>query len=259
MSLQLRSEKSIKEILKAINYWGGWAWIAGLIFISGLLLANFWYVEGKYGKLDSPGSFGDSFGGVGALFSGIALIGVFFTLREQQRQIQEQRSFLARSEMNETFFELIKIFEKVQSKISSGIDSNTNMPTTNELFGALNIASSESTEEVFHTFELKYKSVLDPYFRTLKYILKFLKGNQLENDETRLYSNLLRTQISQEEAGLIYLNLQYREAISKREIESRDRFIYLVHYFQLLIDIKEWDAINEPLRSEIDEFIKSER
>jgi hypothetical protein len=255
MKFKLIDKELFKQNLKAINLWWGWAWIAGLMFISALMIANILYIKTEYGYPESPGVFGDSFGGVGALFSGIALIGIIITLREQQNQILAQKSFLARSEMNDTFFKLLEIFGKVQKHICANMDDKRDSPPINDLYNSIRIDSDKSAEEIFSSFELKHKEVLDSYFRTLKYMLKFLKSNPLEDAETRLYSNLLRTQISQEEAGLIFLNLHYRKADPSADIESRKVFISLVQHFRLLVDIKDWERVDESIKSEINRFI----
>jgi len=257
MSLQLKIKKSFKESLRAINLWWGWNWVAGLMFISVLMITNYLFVKGEYGNPESPGAFGDSFGGVGALFSGIALIGIIITLREQQNQILAQKSFLARSEMNDTFFKLLEIFGKVQKNICANMDDKRDSPPINDLYNSIRIDSDKSTEEIFSSFELKHKEVLDSYFRTLKYMLNFLKSSPLEDAETRLYSNLLRTQISQDEAGLIFFNLGYRKADSSVDIKSKKEFISLVQHFRLLVDLKDWEHLDEPIKSEINEFIGS--
>ena len=249
------AKTKIKYLFKKISRWSLWKWIIGLLSIAILMILNYAFIHSEYGRPGSPGAFGDSFGGVGALFSGIALIGVFITLSAQQKQLQEQQSFLARAEMNDTFFELLKIFEKVQSKICSNFDENRKSAPIHELFHSIQIDSNKSVEAIFKSFESKHTIVLDSYFRTLKYMLKFLEANPLEDDKTRLYSNLLRTQISPEEAGLIFINIQYHATKSVEELKSKKKLIDLVQHYKLLASIRNWSAVDESLRLEIDKFI----
>ena len=60
-----------------------------LVVFSAVILI--WAISGFliYFKTSNPGTFGDMFGAINALFSGLAFAGLIHTIRLQQKQIQE--------------------------------------------------------------------------------------------------------------------------------------------------------------------------
>lgn len=79
------------------NYW--WVLIVVLLAWAGIGFFP-WYMNVSYGGkdwewgLDRPGVFGDSFGFVNALFSGLALAGVIVAIFLQRKELYEQRKQL---------------------------------------------------------------------------------------------------------------------------------------------------------------------
>ena len=57
-----------------------------LMWIGSAVFAFYWY-----GKPDNPGIWGDTFGAINALFSGLALAGVAYAIVLQQKEIESQR------------------------------------------------------------------------------------------------------------------------------------------------------------------------
>ena len=237
---------SLKKVIK----WSGWKWVLGLLTIAILMYVNFWYVSGEYGNPSSPSAFGDSFGGVGALFSGIALIGVFITLREQQKQIAEQKNFLARSEMNDTFFKLLDHLKEIKLELGW---SNSEGEKLKLLYEELKSGYSNSSEEqlvaIFREFYAKHSIDLDNYFRTLRYLLRYLAVQPLDFEKKRVYSNLLRAKISQEEAAMIYYNMEDRTLMKDHGFQE------YIQRFNLLADLKAWPEIYTPHADRIDRFV----
>ena len=77
---------------------GDRSWLVPAILIAVVILvmvgANH-YIPELYDKPNGAGEFGDMFGGVNALFSGLAFAGVIYAILLQRRELQLQREELA--------------------------------------------------------------------------------------------------------------------------------------------------------------------
>jgi hypothetical protein len=74
------------------------AFVFSVWALSGLVISK---LPGLVGWLDR-GAFGDMFGVVGALFSGLAFAGIIVTVRLQSRELQQQRESIRQSNRNLT-------------------------------------------------------------------------------------------------------------------------------------------------------------
>jgi hypothetical protein len=77
-------------------------WLMGIIFAVWLVYASFLYLLSD--KWDHRGAFGDMFGAINALFSGLAFAGIIFTILLQREELKLQRKELelARIEFKRT-------------------------------------------------------------------------------------------------------------------------------------------------------------
>lgn len=98
-----------------------WLTFTAVVIIGSLWIWNYNSFNDKYG--DPDGSFGDKFGVVNALFSGLAFAGIIITIYLQMSELREQRDELKMTRgtfekqlFESTFFEMLKIHnENVQS------------------------------------------------------------------------------------------------------------------------------------------------
>jgi hypothetical protein len=110
---------------------GDRVWLVPAILIVVVILvmvgANF-YIPELYDKPNGAGEFGDMFGGVNALFSGLAFVGVIYAILLQRRELQLQREELAltRTELART----AKAQEQSQISLSQQVQV---MRTTSKL------------------------------------------------------------------------------------------------------------------------------
>lgn len=107
---------------------------------------SWWYVDSSYTDCQDRGTFGDKFGAVNALFSGLAFAGLIFTIVLQRKELSLQREELklTRTEMADqtaefekqnstlqlqrfenTFFQLLNQFEQIASNLSFSYMENT--------------------------------------------------------------------------------------------------------------------------------------
>ena len=95
--------KKKKENNKDSKYtFGRFIWLMGFVFAA-------WLVSGvsiyfSIGSWDGPGTFGDMFGAINALFSGLAFAGIIFTILLQREELKLQRKELelTREEISRT-------------------------------------------------------------------------------------------------------------------------------------------------------------
>ncbi len=176
-----------------------------------------------------PGTFGDMFGSVNALFSGLAFSGVIIAIVLQSQELQLQREELeaTRKEFetqNETlkaqrfentFFQMLSLHHEIISAMTVKIDAATSytgrrcMQTISHIlthpFKDFN--TIEDVESVLASYEKTYDihgQHLGHYFRNLYNILKFVDSSEISNK--KMYSNLLRAQLSNHELLLLAVN-----------------------------------------------------
>lgn len=222
--------------------------ILAIIFVSFVVLVwfFFWcYVDSKVFSSNTTlltheaarGVFGDKFGAVNALFSGLAFAGIIFTILLQRKELELQREELVstrevfekqnetleQQKFESTFFQLLSLFHSIvngldlrkknetSDVISQGRDcfktfynefkSDTISPFDRVKGRETTIDAALKSYSVFYE---KHKSELSHYFRTLYHIYKFIDGSSVKNK--RQYSSIVRAQLSSYEQIFLFYN-----------------------------------------------------
>lgn len=190
---------------------------------------------------DARGTFGDMFGAVNSLFTGLAFAAVIFAIflqkhevrllkselagtkkmmSEQQRLADVQLEAQSKQIFENTFFQYLSVF----NQIVAGMDltSKENPPVTGKdvftiflqriarnphlmLEGSFTGPKANGrTEDAYEEFYEEHASELGHYFRTLYNLFKFV--HQSDVHDKRLYTNLIRAQLSDDEAMLLFIN-----------------------------------------------------
>lgn len=213
-----------------------------LMGIGAVLLWVFWASLSQIGfskfTLQNLALWGDSFGGLNALFSAAAFVAVLTTIRmqskelkRQQREIEEQSNRLERSELNArlqqfeaTFFQLFELCRELREKVIFVDDDHEervgqqafDYACTDLKFRLSSVLAPQQTSDqiaarIGPTYEkhvhIKAELSLGPYFRTLYTILRRISenGDLSEQDKAR-YGNLVRSNLSSPEVALISAN-----------------------------------------------------
>ncbi|WP_378947702.1 putative phage abortive infection protein [Mesorhizobium sp. ANAO-SY3R2] len=209
------------------------------VAIGAFVLWLVWFFHPSLGKRmqlswdpEVAGQWGDTFGALNALMSTLAFAAVFFTLRLQQRQIDEAQRDQHIQRFEGTYFEVLRLFREardaVQFKYGEGyadahhINSIRNILAGGleairranfEMLWRLNSLSPEKIEPAFvgRVYEKavidRYESTTGPYFRLLYTILFRIKDDKhLTAAEKRRYANLFRSQLSSHEVALAGFN-----------------------------------------------------
>ncbi len=190
--------------------------------------------------VQNRGTFGDMFGSVNALFSGLAFVGLVYAILLQRNELKLQREELehTREELkgqkevlsaqnktaiqqnfDNTFFQLLRLHNDIVNAIDVR-DENARVTFTGrdcfEVFSNyLNKChmqtgrdgSGDELEriETFYTRHYhKHQSDLGHYFRNLYNIVKFVDNSNVP--DKRLYTNLVRAQLSSYELVLLFYN-----------------------------------------------------
>lgn len=201
-------------------------------FVVAVWLLTWYFLQGDSDR----GTFGDMFGSVNALFSGLAFAALFYTIflqrrelklhhqelelmhdeiRGQVEQLQAQNATLKKRGFEDTFFELLRL----QNDITNSIDlnaTNGNIVKGRDCFKFIYdkfrkiwkikaFKADDEREKINRTylaFYEEYESEFGPYFSNLYNVLKFVDTSDVENK--KLYTNFVRAQLSSFELLMIF-------------------------------------------------------
>jgi hypothetical protein len=201
---------------------------------------NWWLLVNK-GETDR-GTFGDMFGAVNSLFSGLAFAGIIYTILLQRNELELQREELRSTraefeQQNETF--RLQRFENtffsmldLQNDIIAGLRMG---PVQYRSEGREVIGHAKSALEnvlqsyhysgvkhdvpidastarlvisqIYFGYYKNYEIHLNHYFRNLYHIFKFIYFSPLPPDRKKFYSSVVRAQLSQNELYILAFNL----------------------------------------------------
>jgi len=194
---------------------------------------------------DGAGTFGDMFGATNALFSGFAFAGLIVAillqkeelrlqreelsetrevLKDQKDQFIEQNKTLRKQSFEDTFFQLMRLYNDIISTLDTKATRNNKITITGrdvfinwydafQLYAGgqlVRLSKAGKTtvrlEELINDEYLKFyetnKSDLSHYFLTLYHIVKFVHLSDMENK--KFYTDILRAQLSSYE--LLFLH-----------------------------------------------------
>lgn len=234
-----------------------------------------------FSSMETRGLSGDMFGGITALFSGLAFAGLIYTLFVQKKELQYQRvelehlveeqknsgnhlaaqathlanqsEFIEKQIFENRFFQMLSSYSDyvsgIQFRESTGADALEKLcssirPRSFSLLGEpLTAGSIDAIREFEESFD-QHKNDLAPYFRILYNILKFVKKSNIS--DKRYYTNFLRARVSSAELTLLCLNCASKHGVSKMAPLVRE-FEFLKHFddFKLF----EEDAYSDSLRN----------
>ncbi|HYF68236.1 MAG TPA: hypothetical protein VD884_08870 [Ohtaekwangia sp.] len=211
----------------------------------------------------SAGSYGDSFGIVNALFSGLASAGVIITilLQKEELSLQRQELKLTRDELTETrkefvqqnqtlkqqrfentFFNLLNARHEALSKIwvstpgKTAINSHQIMEDyLNEINNKLHFETSselnynERLQEYREIYTEKihgpYRNFIDILLETLNSLLVFVERNELIDKGSKdLYFDIIGSQMSPNEKSILYAHCIFCTDTKKKIVQRISDF-----------------------------------
>ncbi len=226
-------------------------------FVLGVWLLSWYWLESRPDR----GTFGDMFGSVNALFSGLAFAALIYTIFLQRRelklhqhelqltheemkaqvqQLEAQNVTLKKQSFEDTFFELLRL----QNDITNAIDLNAKegriikgRDCFEELYKKLSSlwaknkpehrsgAERERINGTYLTFYENYHSEIGHYFSNLYNVIKFVDTSDVQNK--KLYTNFVRAQLSSFELVMIFYS-------ALTELDKGGKFKALIEKYAML-------------------------
>lgn len=198
-------------------------------------MGNVFDIKNSVEQQSLLGTFGDSFGALNTLFSGLAFAGIIVSIFLQSKELSETRGeikaqgnqfklqtqALNRQVFETTLFQLISLHNEILGSVTvfdySGKQQFNGRAAVKEIYlkkfheGAfryeLGLHENEypkNINEYYMTFYELYGDQIGHYFRNIYQIINFIDKSEVGNK--KFYSNLLRAQMSSHELGLLFYN-----------------------------------------------------
>ncbi|RPK31443.1 putative phage abortive infection protein [Paenibacillus xylanexedens] len=154
------------------------------------------------GNIENGALIGDSFGSINALFSGLGLAGIIYTIWFQKKfsNLQNfENKFFQLLTLHHTIVSgsgehIVDLFERISRQIKTRYDNS----------------DSNGLDYLIKLYELNYKihhAVMGHYFRNLYHIVRFIhETEEINNNEKYSYIRILRAQLSSYEIVLLAYN-----------------------------------------------------
>ncbi|CAN5607200.1 hypothetical protein BH10BAC5_BH10BAC5_22160 [soil metagenome] len=223
------------KFLKFINKYPKTSIFVFIVVINLLPLVYLWlYLRLSYSFANSSIEFLSAVGNylsgtLGILISFLALVAIVFTFLAQKTQIKIQQSELQNNRnsnliinFENNFYHLLDFHHKLSNDLDTGIESknisvgksgiNLNVHNVSDLLQKIETTlissvaiGGTSYDDAYKTLTIVYGKILGNYFRNLFNILKLIYTSEFLPDR-KLYSNIVRAQISDEELLLLFFN-----------------------------------------------------
>lgn len=220
-----------------------WHW--WLLVLVPLVWVAYWFVSIQYFgevNISDKGAFGDMFGGLNALFSGLAFGGLIIAillqrrqlklqvdelalqrkeleltrkeLKGQKQQLEQQNRTLSRQNFENTFFQLLSLYNELVTSLKTGSATTGRdcfMTFCNLYFRAVQESikggqrmTDKSLGEIYSIQFAGFPKEVSNCFRLLYNILKFVDRSSMSDG--KVYTNLVRALLTEDELLLIFYN-----------------------------------------------------
>lgn len=211
--------------------------------------------------LSEIGVFGDSFGALNTLFSGLAFTGIIISIflqsqeltetrkdiNRQTKEFESQTDALKKQVFENTFFQMLTVLKdnagnayyKRYHDDGESYETITGKVAFQDIFNGLQYSIFieinkgghllESVRRAYANFDLKYSDSIGPYCRSLYQTLKLVDDSSMSNTDKKTYSNIIRAQLSRYEISIIFfcgLSI-YGDGTFKRYLEKYEFFEHL--------------------------------
>lgn len=187
------------------------------------------------------GVFGDSFGTLNALFSGLAFSGVLITLLFQRKDLSETRSQIARQQIESQFYSMLTQQQEIVRNLDlQKIDTNDIIARGRDCFRVWEDALSEIYKiclknKIANPHRMAYQALyisgradLGVYFRSLYSVFRFI--DESGHQDANKFGVVVRSLISDYELILLFYN-----CLSERGV-GFSKYVYRFGLFDNLDD-----------------------
>lgn len=237
-------------------------WVLGSFYIDKNIISQSINVSNE----EARGLFGDKFGAINALFSGLAFAGIIFTIVLQRKELSLQRKELEDTRnvlknQNETlelqrfentFFNLLKLQRETFDGISITVAGTTYTKSQvferkwlefKELIRKSGDNTIENCAHIFNEFIIKNDKIIGTYLSNILNTLRFISRYDFENLDS--YINIYRAQFtSLEKNFLLYAGAIGAENNQFKPLLERFHMLYLFDESSL-IDPSHWRIFSD--------------
>jgi hypothetical protein len=197
------------------------AWVIPtiVVLVVGFWIANLFVLR----NMPDRGTWGDMFGGVNALFSGLAFAFIVYAIFLQHDDLSLTRQEMQEQRFDNIFFQLLRLHNDIikgidvqgkdGSKTVDGRDAFRTFRSRLKTVWGSNKASAINTEHdrIMYSYEDVFKSWeadLSHYFRFVYNILQYIHREKQQNPTIDYlpYVKFLRAQLSADELVLLFYN-----------------------------------------------------
>lgn len=220
--------------------------VTGIFVVyAGVILFSIWPIDSK--TIAQAGVFGDSFGVLTSLFSGLAFAGIILTIWQQQEELTITRDEIKTQQFENVLFKMLDIHNGILAEMDIRYLTSTQdhkkgdvVCTGRECFETFhkNLANAyvetvkkepgrDDLSLINYAYEIvweHHKRDLGHYFRFLYNIFKFIKSTNIE--DKLIYSNIVRAQLSDYELSILFYNCL--------SLKGCEKFKPLIEEFHLL-------------------------
>lgn len=227
----------------------GWVFLA--IFLGFSIIKVWWYsaeyITAKFPNPSERGTFGDQFGAINALFSGLAFAGIIITIllqgRElslQRKELEQTRDVFNQQKFETTFFQLLKLIQDnlANIKIKNSVKQDEKIVSEFEYNGSdanymyykqfyknkfqqtnieINIERHKFYSKLFFK---ELNSTFNVFLFSIQNSLKFIYISNIENKS--FYFDLLKGQLTDADKIIIFLHIldENNSEFKKRVVDS---------------------------------------
>lgn len=222
------------------------------LFIIGLWLANLFLLKNDANR----GTFGDMFGVVNALFSGLALAGVIYAILLQRVELKLQRKELEKTreqiegqklqleaqnktmqlqQFENTYFQMVSLYNEIVDKVHNPYDRIKGKQAVSAFWNSLKQEASlaktkaELGKTIRDFFLKENRHLIYHYIQHVLNTLHFIQKSNVKDKS--FYIKIFRDQLDINELALIYNYFSYLEEAEEDNlvtffltVESEDRF-----------------------------------
>lgn len=195
-------------------------------------IANIFLLPSFIKDASVRGSFGDSFGAINALFSGLAFVGVIVAillqkeeleaqrneLEETRKEFQEQNKTLKQQRFENTFFSMLSLHNDIVNSLIVKKHRENDYAQGREIFKEFikyfrrawdaNQANPKDVNQIFtDTYNNIFSNITGHYFRNLYRIFVFISESDVDNKQH--YAKIVRAQLSNHELVILFYNCYY--------------------------------------------------
>lgn len=212
--------------------WLLWSLIAIVIFV----IAIAWYlIDYNISSNEIRGQFGDKFGSVNALFSGLAFAGLIYTIALQRKDLQlqkkdleltrkelegqkieaqKQNQILRKQEFHTMYFNFLTANRNISNQMKLGSRTGQEYIEYTHLILSSHQQpySSFSQKDYLGTYKENRKN-LSYYFKSLHNLMHFINDSiDIDSTEKKVYFSILMSHLSDYEIILFFYDNIYRNS-----------------------------------------------